>query len=431
MLDFSTIFKNISSIGILPEQSILDTIRRRILNIILFALMVLSGILIFYRLYLVDWDGIIVNAIVCSFSGFLLFLCSKNKHELALTLVSILIISLSVNLSRAGLHTSGIIYWALVPMGMALLFKKNLLKHLVFITCMLCFFQTTIVRDYEINIYITYIGATSIYYFAILSFVNFVERKEEEISVALKEKEKAIVDLKARNNNLQQFSYICSHDFKEPLRNIGGYSSLIQKKIADQQLNEQYEEYFEFIDSSVKTLSNITQTLKVFTEVNGREHLESEKIFIQDIFNYTSQNLSELIEEKNAELEFKNDSGKDFIYSSAYGLCLIFDNLIKNALKFNQSEQPKVIVSLEDKKDYLLLTFKDNGTGIEEQYLQYIFEPFNTLNNKNTSNSSGLGLAICKEISNKMGGEIWAESIVGEGSIFYVRLNNSNFNIDQ
>jgi len=426
--DFNTLFQRIYRTGIPPELSILDTIRRRILNVIIFVIMLLSGILIFYRIYLGDWEAAIVNSIVSSFSGFLFYLCTKEKHELALGLVSILIILLSLDLSRSGFHTSSIIYWALLPMGMALLFKNQLIKHLVFFICMLCFLLTTIDRNYDVNIYITFIGATSIYYLAMLNFVNFVERKQEEIDQVLKEKEKAFAALKARNDNLQQFSYICSHDFKEPLKNIGNFSSLIQERMSDQQSKEKYGEYFEFIDSSVVTLSNMINALQEFTDINGRNHFENKKIILRDLFNNSSKKLSGLIAEKNAEIIFKNESGQDFIYSSGYGLGLIIQNLIQNALKFNQSSQPKVTVTLENADENLLLKVRDNGIGVEEQYLRYIFEPFKTINNKSMYNSSGLGLTICKEVTSKINGEIWAESTVGEGSTFYVRLNNINPN---
>lgn len=384
--------------------------------------MILSGLLIFYRIFLGDWDGAIVNTIVSSFSLFLFYLCTNGKHELTLGLVSLLIILLSLDLTRAGLHTSSIIYWTMVPAGMAILFKNKLSKHLVFSACMLCFIFTTISRDYDVSIFITYISSTSIFYLAVLNFVNFVERKQEEIDQVLHEKEKAIVNLKARNKNLQQFSFICSHDFKEPLRNIGSYSSLIQKKLPEELLNKDYIEYFDFIDSSVVTLSNIVQTLREFTEVNGQDQLESKEIFVPDFFDNTSKNLSEIIEEKKAKVEFRNESGKDFIYSSGYGLGMIIQNLVKNALNFNQSKQPKVTVTLESNNENLLLKVKDNGVGVEEKYLKYIFEPFKTINNKSTSNSSGLGLAICSEITKKIKAEIWAESKIGEGSTFFVNL---------
>lgn len=428
MPDFNTLFKKVYRIGIPLELSILDTIRRRILNVIIFVLMVLSGILIFYRLSLGDWDAVIVNCMVSSSSGFLFYLCTKGKHEIALGLVIILVIILSLDLTRSGFHTSSIIYWAVIPIGVAFLFKNKIVKHIVFLICISCFILTSVSLGYDINIYITFISTTSIFYLAMLNFINFVERKQEEIDRVLKEKEKAIVDLKARNNSLQQFSYICSHDFKEPLRNIGSYSSLIQKKMSTQQLKEEYGEYFEFIDSSVATLSNIVQALKVFADVNKRNQFESRKIILKDLFSNTSKHLSGLIEEKKAEVLFSNDSGKDFIYSSGYGLELIIQNLVQNALKFNQATNPKVMVTFENSNENLLLKVKDNGIGVEEKYLRYIFEPFKTMSNKSTSNSSGLGLAICKEITNKISGEIWAESTVGKGSTFYVRLHNTSSN---
>lgn len=427
MYFINTILKRIYSTGVALDISILDTIRKRITNLILATIIILSSLLLFYRMYLGDWDAVVVNALVVSSNLFLFYLCTKGKHELVLLLFTILIISLTINLNNTGLHISSIIYYALIPIGMALLFKNRSIKHLVYFTCMICFFLTMNARAYDLNIYITFVAVTSIFYFAILNFIHFVELKQDEINQVLKEREKAIVELKARNISLQQFSYICSHDFKEPVHVIGKYSGLIQKKMSSVQLKETYGTYFKFIDSSVIKLFNLVEALQVFTDVNIRNQLQIEKLSLNDLFNKSLIKLSRLIEEKKAKVVFNNKSGKDYIYGSQYGLELVIGNLIENGLQFNEADQPNIVVTLERKEENLLLQVEDNGIGVEEQYLQYIFEPFKTMNNRRFHNSSGLGLAICKEIINKIEGEIWVESSFGYGSTFFVRFKDSSF----
>lgn len=422
MYDINAIFKRIYSAGIALDLPILDTIRKRIINIIIATIIVSASMLIFYRLFLADWDSVIVNSLVVSFSMFLYFLCIKGKHELALFLFTILILLLTLNLNMYDMHTSSVIYYALLPIGTALLFKNRIIKHLVYFMFMLCFFLSLNSKGYDVNFYITYVAATGLFYFAILNFIHFVERKQNEIDQVLKQRELTIVELEARNTNLQQFSFICSHDIREPVHVIGKYSGLIQKKMFNPNSVNEYSQYFKFIDSNVRKLSKLVETLQIFTDVNSRNQIKIEKVSFNNLLNKSSIKLSQLIEDKKAKVVFTNKTDTDFIYSSEYGLDLIIQNLVENALKFNKSDQPNVVVTLDQREDNLLLQVEDNGIGVEEQYLQYIFEPFKRMNHRLFYDSSGLGLAICKEIVNKINGEIWVESTVGKGSTFFVLL---------
>ena len=102
------------------------------------------------------------------------------------------------------------------------------------------------------------------------------------------------------------------------------------------------------------------------------------------------------------------------------GLTLVLKNLIHNALQFNTSPQPTIEVSCRRQEGLLMIQVADNGMGIEEQYFDYIFEPFKTLESKSNTDSAGLGLAICKKIIHAMDGTISMASTVGSGSVFYL-----------
>ena len=101
-------------------------------------------------------------------------------------------------------------------------------------------------------------------------------------------------------------------------------------------------------------------------------------------------------------------------------LALVIQNLINNAVKYQAANSiPTVIITAEDKKDYWQFAVKDNGIGIEEQYLIKIFDLFKRLHVNGEYSGTGMGLATCKKIVQQHGGNIWASSIVGEGSTFY------------
>ena len=99
-------------------------------------------------------------------------------------------------------------------------------------------------------------------------------------------------------------------------------------------------------------------------------------------------------------------------------LILVLQNLIQNGFKYNESESPTVEVHVEPSGGKTLFTVKDNGVGIEPAYFDRIFSPFKTLMNKSITQSSGLGLSICKNILERYDGRIWVDSDGENGSVF-------------
>ena len=249
--------------------------------------------------------------------------------------------------------------------------------------------------------------------------LNTEIRERKKVEKTLQIKNKALI---STNKDLEQFAYICSHDLKEPIRGVHSFINLVERKIKTEPLKKETTPYFEHIYNYLKTLQNIITSLGIFTHVNANENFTPEPVQINDIFKKVESNLMELVREKNAVLHFANSTGDETIYSSEYALILVLQNLVQNGIKYNTSAIPKIFVNLTLQEDNLCFSVSDNGIGVEEEYLDYIFKPFKTLVNKNKNNSSGLGLAICARIIAQLKGKIWVESTFGKGSTFYVTL---------
>lgn len=224
--------------------------------------------------------------------------------------------------------------------------------------------------------------------------------------------------LTKRNETLQQYTYITSHDLKEPLRSITSFSQLLKRDIQKEQPSvDRQLEYISFIENSSKTLFEITDSLKTYTEVSVQE-IKKEESKIEEVFDIVKNNLTSLVENKKGQLHFLNPESISSINFSKSLLVLIIQNLVKNGFKYNQSSQPKVEVSILKKGQQYLFRIKDNGVGIPDEYQELIFKPFKTLKNKSLNNSAGLGLTICKSIIEKSGGKIWLNSKKDQGSSF-------------
>lgn len=257
--------------------------------------------------------------------------------------------------------------------------------------------------------------------FLLLVFLFFLSRNQKKLQ-SLNE------SLTLRNDALTNFSYISSHDLKEPVRNIISFSELLENSLQTNSGNEKELEFTAIIKNSSKTLFEIVKSLKVFSETAFDEDVKLEEFDVREVFEDLSSNIQQLIAEKNAVLKFDNPEQVSTIKFCRPMLYLILQNLVQNAIKYNSTRSPIVEVSIQHDEDNFLVKVKDNGDGISPSHLEYIFKPFKTLNSKSITNSSGLGLSICKNILNKYGGKIWVQSKLDEGSTFFCHLPKNIIN---
>lgn len=241
------------------------------------------------------------------------------------------------------------------------------------------------------------------------------KKKEEEIKL-----KKKLQKLERSNVGLKQFAYVASHDLREPLRIVKSFSQLFQIKYEDL-LDEKGEEYLANIIKSVNRMENLVEDLLSFSRLQTMQDHKFNIVSLEKIFNIVLKNLEHTIEENNAKILQKNNFPEISCIRSQ--IIQLFQNLISNAIKFNNKKIPKVEISFTEKKFEWKFAIKDNGIGIDEKYFEKIFIAFKRLHSWSDYQGSGIGLSICKQIVENHGGKIWVESKVGEGSTFYFTLN--------
>ena len=241
---------------------------------------------------------------------------------------------------------------------------------------------------------------------------DITDRKKAE-----SERQHLITELKRSNSDLKQFAYVASHDLQEPLRAIVGFLQLLQSRY----MNQLDEKGLHYIDRAVKAgnrMQGLINGLLTLSRVNTQE-LVPEKINLNELIQGINENLKSAYKKNHGQLicsELPNlDIDKNQILS-------LFQNLIVNALKYNENKTPIIEISYQDKGDVYCFSVKDNGIGIAPQFHERIFMIFQRLHTRDKYPGTGIGLSLCKKIVERYGGRIWVESEKEKGSIFFFTL---------
>lgn len=233
------------------------------------------------------------------------------------------------------------------------------------------------------------------------------------------ELEQLEVELTRSNKDLQQFAYIASHDLQEPLRVIGGYLQLLQRRYGDK-LGEDAERFITGSVNASQRMRNLIEDLLSFSRVgthgNTLDETDSGLCVARAMVN-----LQKAIQESEAVITF---DPLPTVVADASQLAQVFQNLIANAIKFKDEKVPRVHVSAHRQPDTheWVFSVRDNGIGLDMQYAERIFLIFQRLHSRTEYAGSGIGLAVCKRIVERHAGRIWVESEVGKGAEFFFTL---------
>jgi len=226
-----------------------------------------------------------------------------------------------------------------------------------------------------------------------------------------------MTELERSNKDLEKFAYVASHDLQEPIRMIKIYAELLKNRFNEKMSNDE-REFFGFITDGAARMSELVNALLQYSRIN-RSGKEFGAVDCNYVIEEVLDDLKFAIHDSEAVIK-KEDL--PVIKGDKTMIRLLFQNLIQNAIKFNNNKRPEVAISKELKDGYCLFRIKDNGIGIPAEYYERIFVIFQRLHVRDKYPGTGVGLALCKRIVELHGGRILVESEEGRGSTFSFAL---------
>jgi ligand-binding sensor domain-containing protein/signal transduction histidine kinase len=259
-----------------------------------------------------------------------------------------------------------------------------------------------------------------------------LERQVQERTESLAEKtlqeqharyeaEHAGNELARKNIEMEQFVYIASHDLREPLRTTTGFIEMFQKQYKGK-LDEKADNYLNFILRSTDRMKVLINDLLDYSRIGNDKKYE--EVNCETLLRDVLADLSVAVTEAEATV---TSDPLPVLHAYRTNLKQLFQNLITNAIKFRKKGiPPRIHITAIQKNGYWEFAFKDNGIGVEDKHKEKIFVIFQRLHNRTEYEGSGIGLAFCKKIVEMHQGNIWLESELGKGSIFYFTIQQNN-----
>jgi light-regulated signal transduction histidine kinase (bacteriophytochrome) len=223
--------------------------------------------------------------------------------------------------------------------------------------------------------------------------------------------------LKASNEQLQQFVTAAAHDLRAPLNSASVYTELLARHLAGQ-IDTEGEKIFGYVQSGVRRILRLVDDLLAYAQASHFQPEDDKQTPIEDALKTVLENLRSEIEKTAATITADRLS---VVAAHEAHLVQLLQNLIGNALKYYGSTPPQIRVSCEDTGVEWVVSVSDNGVGIEPAYTKEIFKPFKRLHGDDRP-GSGIGLATCQKIVAGYGGTIWVTSEPGRGSTFFFSL---------
>lgn len=253
---------------------------------------------------------------------------------------------------------------------------------------------------------------------AILNMVHDLETGKREAENAKEMLAAANVKLERSNKELLDFAYIASHDLREPMRKISAFGQLLQESLKGK-LDEDEEENFAFMIDGATRMQQMIDDLLVYSRVSTKAKPPARVDLNAVIDDLKNVELAVQVEETGGVINVLEPLPP--LHADPSQIHQLLQNLLGNGLKYRRKGVPPVITvrGREVNGKMVRIEVQDNGIGIEEQYCANIFGMFKRLHSREDYEGSGIGLAICKKIVERHGGEIGVESNPGVGSTFW------------
>jgi PAS domain S-box-containing protein len=238
-------------------------------------------------------------------------------------------------------------------------------------------------------------------------------RKEAEAFLV-----KTVGELERSNDELKHFAYVASHDLQEPLRMVASYTQLLAKRYRGK-LDSDADEFIAYAVDGCNRMQQMIRDLLTYSSA-GTGAMGLQTISSELALDVAVANLRVAIGESGALV---THDPLPVVTTVDAQLTQVFQNLIGNAIKYRGSGVPRIHVSARtDGRKERIFSVRDNGMGIDPQYFDKIFGLFQRLHGRGEFAGTGIGLSICKKILERLGGRIWVESQLDQGSTFHFAL---------
>ncbi len=263
---------------------------------------------------------------------------------------------------------------------------------------------------------------------SVVSILDITELKKIEKELrAHKQNLEELVDerteqLRETNEDLEAFAHSVSHDLKEPVRAIQGFSQIIMEDCSDS-MDEECEEYLKRIIKSSKRMEMMINDFLDYSQISRKDIMYND-VDIDEVMEVVSNQYDYDIREKGAIIDIDSPLGK--VKGNEAMLTHIFSNLLSNSLKFvKNGEKPEVHIWSESDDETITINIEDTGIGIDDKDKETIFKMFERLHGEEDFPGTGIGLAIVKKGIERMGGKVGVKSKLGEGSRFRLTMNRT------
>lgn len=247
------------------------------------------------------------------------------------------------------------------------------------------------------------------------SVIDITARKASENTI-----KDQLAELQFKNQEMEQFNYIASHDLQEPLRTVSNYITLLEEDYPNQ-INGEIKMHLSAMDAAIGRMSTLVKALLDFGRLGRHKKLSFTNC--NNLVEQVIADLNGLIQKTGATITVVNKLPSFYTYEVE--LRQLFQNLINNAIKFSSKNViPEVKIGVREIDGFYEFYVSDNGIGIAKGSCESIFHIFQKLNSDTDFEGHGIGLANCKKVAEMHGGKIWVESEPGKGSTFKFTILN-------
>lgn len=377
-------------------------------------LLLLKSIILGYN----DVAAVFIAMLLCIVVPILTYTKNLNKAKIYWTVLFPIIIW--VLIVAYGDKPRGEILFLIPISNTLLLFKKRRHKVIIVIYITLLFIIGTVHNSLYTSIlsgdtddsdkFFTFMVALLCISTIIIVFVTELEGR----LALLEQKNKA---LNFANQDIERITFMASHNLRTPVRVTLNYISMIKRNLSRGD-TDNIEKDLGYIQQASKEMNNLISDMLDYSSVVKEQSQQIEVIDMEELVAEIVKTVS-LAYEK--EVNYQLNAAKNIQTHRVY-LNAVLQNLIENGVKYNKSEVPKLVIDFQKQKNGYLLRVQDNGIGIEEVYHKKIFKMFERLHHVEEYEGTGIGLAMCKRILQKLDGRIWLESELGKGTTFYVEF---------